>query len=341
MSASPRPSLPASAPAFRYEGRFDRANPAGPVVIWAGSRIDLDFGGDTLLLHFTDAKGQNFFDADLDGHTIVFGMSEGGVGRVDFQLPPTPDGRHRLRLFKRSEAAAGSVRFAGATLKLGAPSWPPAPLPPRPRLLFLGDSITVGACNEDGATDQWESYRTHNHALSYATLTARALQADHQTIAVSGMGIVTGYVEPKAPEVWDRLYPVAGSARADLAAWTPDTVFLNFGENDDSFTRTNAQPFPTDAFVAGYLGLARAIRAAWSHARLVLLRGGMTCGHHGEQLVPAWEQIVAELQAGEPNVEAYAFQHFSELHPRTTDHHAMAAELVAWLKTKPALLTPA
>jgi hypothetical protein len=54
---------------------------------------------------------------------------------------------------------------------------------------FIGDSITVGACNEDGDADQWENRRTHNAAMSYAALTAEAFSADHRNIAVSGMGV--------------------------------------------------------------------------------------------------------------------------------------------------------
>src|SRR6185312_11715 len=115
------------------------------------------------------------------------------------------------------------------------------------RLEFFGDSIMVGACNEDGPADQWEDRSTHNNALSYTTLTAAAFKADYRCIAVSGMGIATGYVDVKAGEVWNRLYPVADSQLADLKSWQPDVAFINFGENDDSFSRSQHESFP-----AGY-----------------------------------------------------------------------------------------
>ena len=110
-------------------------------------------------------------------------------------------------MFKRSEAAAGTVRFRGVELAPPATVW--APLPPHYELAmeFIGDSITVGACNEDGAADQWDDRRTHNCAFSYATLIADAFNADYRNIAVSGMGIATGWVPMKAGEIWDRLYP--------------------------------------------------------------------------------------------------------------------------------------
>ena len=34
--------IPASDKQFRYEGRFDDADPSGPVVIWQASRISID-----------------------------------------------------------------------------------------------------------------------------------------------------------------------------------------------------------------------------------------------------------------------------------------------------------
>ena len=131
---------------------------------------------------------------------------------------------------------------------------------------FIGDSITVGACNEDGAADQWEDRRTHNCALSYATLTAEAFDADYRNTAVSGMGVAIGWVPMKAGEIWNRLYPDTNSPPADLHAWIPNVVFVNLGENDDSYPRAHGQPFPAN-FTDGYVALIRAIRAAYPDAR--------------------------------------------------------------------------
>ena len=48
----------------------------------------------------------------------------------------------------------------------------------------------------------------------------------------------------------------------DLNAWKPDVVFVNLGDNDESFTVKQKQPFPVD-FNDGYISLVRAIRAAY------------------------------------------------------------------------------
>lgn len=325
--------IPAGDARFRYEGRLDFSDPAGPVVVWAGSRISLDFEGAQLVLRFADAAGQNFFNAQLDDGNEILAVHEGAAARIALPVTPGP-GRHRLVLFKRTEAAKGNVRFLGAELAPGARAWAPEPPAYRLKIEFIGDSITVGACNEDGATDQWNDFRTHNHALSYDYLTSQALHADHRAMAVSGMGIANGWVELRAGQVWDRLYPAADAPRTDLKAWRPDVVLVNLGENDDSFSHAHGQPFPA-GYTAGYVALVKAIRAAYPQTQLVLLRGGMYGGAKSAPLCEAWEAAVKEAEAGDAGVSHFVFTHWSSNHPRVSDDRALADELVAWLKNQP------
>jgi len=322
--------IPAADARFHYEGRIDFSNSNAPVIIWQASRISIDFDGNVIRLLFDGAKGQNYFNARVDGSNTVVEVNEG--------IPVNPatvsgfgPGRHHLILFKRSEANAGTVRFRGIEIAAQEKVW--APTPPHYKLAmeFIGDSITVGACNEDGATDQWENRRAHNCAFSYATLTAKAFGADYRNIAVSGMGIATGWVPMKAGETWDRLYPDTNSPPANLRAWTPNIVLVNFGENDDSYPRAHGQPFPA-GFTEGYVALIQAIRPAYPNARIVLLRGGMFGGAQSEPLRKAWESAVARLEATDKGVSHFVFKHWTSTHPRVADDRIMADELIAWLK---------
>jgi lysophospholipase L1-like esterase len=325
--------VPAADKRFLYEGRMDFAHPAGPMVVWAGSRIRLDFEGSRLALRLADATGQNFFNAEVDGVNSIVAVGEGPVQRVEVPLVLGP-GRHHLVLFKRSEAAKGQVRFLGVELAAGAQAWAPELPAYQLKIEFIGDSITVGACNEDGAIDQWKDFRTHNHALSYDHLTSQAFRADHRAVAVSGMGIVTGWTELKAGQAWDRLYPRADAPRADLSAWQPDVAFVLLGENDDSFPRAHGLPFPA-GYSAGLVTLVKTIRMAYPHAQLVLLRGGMYGGAQSGELREAWTAAVQELEAGDAAVSHFVFTHWSSTHPRVSDARAMADELTAWLKRQP------
>jgi lysophospholipase L1-like esterase len=316
--------------AFSYAGRIDYSEPAGPVIIWQGSRISIDFEGEKLALSFEDLNGQTFFDALVDETRAVLAMR--GEKRHCFALQSSLEpGWHKLTLVKRSEANAGTIRFKGIFVAQNARVR--ASDLPRPRLAmeFIGDSITVGACNEDGAEDQWEDRLTHNNNLSYAAMTAAAFSADYRNTAVSGMGIVTGYVPMRATQIWDRLYPAPSSASADLASWTPDLAFVLLGENDDSFTKLHGKPFPEN-FADEYVALVRQVQKGYPHARIVLLRGGMYGGSQSPSLRKAWEAAVSRLEANDAKISHFAFIHWSKNHPRVADDRAMADELVSWLK---------
>ena len=324
--------VPAGDPRFVCHGRIDRANPAGPILIWQASRISVDFEGEKLGLRWGPSLGQNCFDVEIDGVKHLLIIPPAKAGRDTF-LPPLGPGRHQLSLFKRTEANAGTARFEGIEVADDAHVRTPAPEARSVQMEFIGDSITAGACDEDGAEDQWEDRSTHNGALSYAALTAAAFDADYRNISVSGMGVVTGWVNKRAVRIWDRLYPETSSVRADLSDWTPRVVFVNLGENDDSFTRAKRRPFPA-AFADEYERLGRQIRRTYPGAQIVLLRGGMFGGAKSPALRAAWEKAVARLEAGDPRIHHFIFTHWSEKHPRVPDHRAMADELIAWLRSR-------
>jgi len=328
----PAQSVPASDGRFEYEGRFDFADRSAPVAIWQGSRIRIDFGGDTLSLRFGEPSDQCYFNATIDGRTSVVGLRR-GAAPAGAAFSGLGAGRHSLVLFKRSEASAGTVPFLGVDIARGAAVWSPAP--PRYRLAmeFIGDSITAGACDLDGPADQWADRSTHDNAISYGALAAAAFQADYRNIAVSGMGVAAGWVDVRAGQIWDAVYPRADSPRADPAAWRPDVVLVNLGENDDSYTRAHHLPFP-EGYAQGYVALVRAIRAAHPAAQIVMLRGGMFGGAKSEELRSAWVAAVSQVEAADGRACHFVFSHWSLNHPRTQDHAAMADELVAWLRTQ-------
>jgi lysophospholipase L1-like esterase len=318
--------LKADADNFHYIGRIDFSKPGEAGLIWQASQVSTRFTGDFLAIGFSGKTGQVFFNLEIDGTTRLLKAEDGWM-----DIPVAP-GEHQLTLYKRSEANAGQVRFLGIRLAQDAKASRP-PVADRPKLIFYGDSITVGANNEDGEVDQWEDRSTHNSALSYAALTAEALGADHQNIAVSGVGIITGFEPHPAPAVWYRMAYDPKAAPAPLADWPADLVFVNYGENDNAFTRVNNKPFPAD-YTRAYVEMVRAMRKAYGGATIVLLRGGMSGGATSETLRTAWEKVVATLESEDKNIRHYVFQHWTTHHPRVADHRKMAQELTDWIKAE-------
>ena len=266
-------AVPASDIHFRYAGRFDFADPAGPVVIWEASTIAIDFEGDRANVRFGGVAGQVFFDAWVDGARTLLPLREGAPD-TSLALPVPGPGRHHLVLFKRSEASAGTARFRGIEVAPGAGVFSQAVPGSRMKMEFIGDSITAGACDEDGPEDQWDDRKTHDAAFSWAAVTAAEYSADYRNISISGIGLVTGFTDIVMGQVWDRTYPAAASARADLGAWVPDVVFVLLGDNDASYPKAHSLPFPA-TFSEKYAALIHAVRAAYPRAEIVLLNGGM------------------------------------------------------------------
>ena len=329
----PRRVVSASDPAFRYQGRLDLTDPAAPVVAWESSRVSVDFTGASLSLLFGPATGQNFFDGRVDGESRIIAVEPEPRTTIAWPGSLGP-GLHHLELAKRTEASAGSAAFRGIEIGPDAVVDKPVAVKASLRMLFLGDSITAGACDEDGAADQWDDRRTHNAEMSYAALTAGAFGADFENISVSGIGIVTGYVDVTFGEIWDRLYPTHGAPKADLTAWRPDVIFLNLGGNDTSFSKGKGRPFPA-SFSDSYFKLVAEVRSAYPDAELVLLRGGMSETETDPVLIAAWADAVRRVEAQDRRSTHFVFVHHTDLHPRVADHRLMAAELCRWLRGQP------
>jgi lysophospholipase L1-like esterase len=319
-------------PHFLYQGRLDTSDPKSPVLVWEASTAAIDFSGEHLSVDFGPSSGTAFFDATVDGAPTVLELKDGAKGTVD-PLPVHGAGTHHLVLFKRSEAAAGSAHFDGMEVDAGAALARPGDTH-RLRFEIYGDSITAGACAEDGATDQWESRRTHNAADSWAALTAGFFSADYRNQSVSGIGLAAGYDDVLEGQVWDRIYPTASAPKADLTAWVPDVVLVLLGDNDDSYPRSKSLPFPPD-FRARYADLIHSIRSAYPKAPIVLLNGGMWAGVNSPWLRTEWGAVVKSLESSDPAISDFTFSHWTSLHPRAADHRILADELDAWLAQQP------
>jgi lysophospholipase L1-like esterase len=325
--------VPASDPAFSFQGRIDFRKPEAPVLIWEGSRVSVSYEGAAASVRFGKVEGQVYFDAVVDGKPSVIHPAEGG-GPQSIALPAAGAGSHVLTLVKRTEASAGTAAFLGVEVPDSAGYRSAGERPARMRMLFIGDSITAGACDEDGDKDQWDDRSTHNASKSWAALTADTFSADYENNSVSGIGVADGWDNIIEAEVWDRLYPAADSPRASLSAFVPDVVFVLLGENDDSYPRAHSLAFPP-TYGAAHKSLVHAVRASWPSAHVVLLRGGMWGGKNSPELAKAWDDAVADLEAADTQVGHFVFNHWSSNHPRLDDHRALAGEIVAWLRLQP------
>lgn len=325
-------TLAADHPSLRYQGRIDHRQANRPALIWQGSQVVVSYWGILESVTFADLSGSAYFDLIVDGKRQgAITARNGSIDLRSYQSGLDPAVTHTLNLTKRSEASAGHVRLTQFTLNGQPDADSQTAGTTGPDLLFFGDSITAGACSEDGAQDQWDNRSTHNALVSYAAVAAGQLDSRYQNIAISGVGISAGYQSYTALDVWDRYYPDPGSAKPSFDAFRPDIIFLNYGENDDSFTSGQNQPFPA-TYTDRYLQLLNLVRQQYPQSAIVILRGGMWGGANSTRLRGPLDEVVRRFTAQDGNAYHFAFNHWSSLHPRTADHKTMAGELVTWLR---------
>ncbi|HEX3044455.1 MAG TPA: SGNH/GDSL hydrolase family protein [Bacillota bacterium] len=310
-------------------GRIDTRVPEAPVFIWQGTEIRARFSGRRIGFRFSGAWGQNFFNVIIDGKIRVLLLTEGGTH--DYLLSgELPDGLHELILYKRTEGKFSNSIFQGIILEeMAQLEAKPEPLPLC--IEFYGDSITVGACNEDAGPDQYNDFSTHNNYRSYGAITARALSAEYVCIAISGVGVCYSWNTLLLGDIYDRLYPDLNSPKFAFSGRIPDIVVLNIGQNDYGYSVTKDVAFPTD-FTEKYVGLIRNIRSLYPDARIVCAMGGMSAYNDSAELRAGFTKAVAELQAADGKIFSLSFTPFTYNHPRVDTHEKMATELTAFLK---------
>lgn len=184
-----------------------------------------------------------------------------------------PANVYDVRLVRRSEAWAGTVRFEGLT---GDEGLTLAPLPPRPerRLMCLGDSITCGAGVHREPPFGTESHYYNDAERAYPWLLAKQFGAAVHQVAYGGKGLIRDWqgltTEVTAAQMFARAHPDVPASRWEHAAWTPDAVIIMLGTND-----FNQGIIPHEDWVEAMTSLVETIRAAHPEAKVLLANSPM------------------------------------------------------------------
>ena len=200
-------------------------------------------------------------------------------------------GPHTIDVVHRTETWEGIVTVHGFVLPPGGRLLEPSPWPQR-RMLFIGDSVTCGeaidreevpegtippgadappACKKDPPASS-------NAYLSYGMLLGRSLSAQVHLVCYGGRGLIRDWrgngKVANAPQFFD-LAIVDPPARSpwNHAAYVPDVVVVSLGTNDFNL---DLGAFPErEQYVSAYVTFARAIRARYPAAHLLLTEGAI------------------------------------------------------------------
>ncbi|ATB31582.1 SGNH/GDSL hydrolase family protein [Melittangium boletus] len=334
-------------PLLRFSGRVDHGDPEGPRLAWGGTSLTVRFTGTSLGLRLLDLgkleePAPNRFRFSVDGAPFRdLYVGEGPLlYRIAEGLPP---GEHVLLLEKETEPAVGETQLLGLELDPDARLLPAPPRLER-RIEFIGDSGLTGFGIEGKNAQCSFNAETQRHSLTWAALTARALNAELSVVAYSGKGVAVNYANdptPTLPQLYTRTLPRREDGPWDFTAWVPDAIVIQLGAND--FWKEH----PGEArFRDAYRSLVGSIRSHYPQAHIVCVLGSGVSDSHPKELQARTRVrgllsgLVDELhQAGDTRV------HFAEVpanredeglgclwHPSRKTHQRTAEQMTPLLR---------
>lgn len=321
-------------PGILYMGRILRTDSTAPTFTYPGTTAMLNFEGSSIAMAASPGSGQFMVEIDsLAPFKINFTPSDSLITLAD----SLGEGAHSLRVTYAIEGYEKHPEFRGFVISGPGSKLLPAPERPKLRIEFIGNSITCGYGTEADSGDTHFSYDTENHTLSYAYLTARALDADFNVVARSGIGMYRSYNGPREgtpdnriPAEYDRTLIYDPAHYWDHRSFRPDIICINLGTND-----TSVDNYDITLFEEAYKKFLAHLHLLQPQAKIVLLTGPML---HGKPL----EDVTAVLDSlAEGKDYVYRFDmseqtgelgYGADYHPSRAQAAKNAIELTAFLK---------
>jgi lysophospholipase L1-like esterase len=236
-----------------------RAHTAGRVTksgqyTWPGIYFEGRFRGTGVGIVLNDTV--NDYDVQIDGTTVAKLVTP---GRTTYRVNNLSNSEHRVRLVKRTESTWAAGEFGGFVAANGGAILA-KPAARARQIEFIGDSLTAGYGNMSTTRDCSTNggvARNTNTDLSFGALAARALNADYQINAFSGLGVVRNY-NGSSPGTSYRTYydrallNVDGDVWQNPGTWRPQLVVVGLGTNDFSTAVNPGEQWTPKSLIAAY-----------------------------------------------------------------------------------------
>ena len=328
---------------IQYVGRIDFTTLTEPKFANPGVYIKAKFTGTFCDIDIKDDYSQNYIAVIIDGKASVrFPMTS--VKKTFRVASGLSSGEHTILICKDTEAGVSAITFYG--FHCGG-LLPVTDMPTR-KFECYGNSITCGSCMLNGApcqlVDKGTNWNAANSAyLSYGALAARALNAQWQITAVSGIGLVQSCcgMTNTMPDVYDRQdLNNSSSVKWNFTKYIPDVVTICLGQNDGSTI------VASQAFKDKYIAFVNTLRGKYPDASFFLVTSPMADSSSSSSCLfkvmqTSLANIVDSLNnAGDSKVYWVSLPHdqrggcTSNPHPNVAQHESIAAVLEATIKQK-------
>ncbi len=337
-------------PKIQYAGRISFTNPERPAWNFPGIQIVAAFEGTSLRMLAKPRSG--YFVAQVDQAEPFKVAFRGERDSVVTLATALPNGVHMVRLMYAIEGYEFFPEFWGFVLDKGC-KLVEAPALPTRKIEFIGNSITCGYGNEGLKKEEGFDYATENHYYSYASITARNLEAQHWVVARSGIGAYRNYAGPKTGNPESNMlaqYEYVGyawkpdlrkeatflSEKWDFNRYQPDVICINLGTNDLSTPN-----YDLKLLKQNYQQLLKTVRQHNPKAKIVFLTGTMLGKKESDIQQKILDEVTAEAQkAGDKEVYRFDMSpiagdewYGNDYHPNIYEDEKMAGELTAYLRS--------
>ena len=335
---------------IQYTGRISFTNPERPAFNFPGIQIRAAFEGTSLRMMAKPNSG--YFMAQIDKAEPFKVAFRGERDSLVTLATALVDGVHTVKLMYAIEGYEFFPEFWGFVLDEGK-KLVDAPALPSRKIEFIGNSITCGYGNEGLKKEEHFDYATENHYYSYASITARNLNAQHWVVARSGIGAYRNYNGPKTGNPESNMlaqYEHIGyalkpelrkeatflSEKWDFNRYQPDVVCINLGTNDLSTSN-----YDVKLLKQNYHKLLKTVRQHNPNAKIVFLTGTMLYNKEMELQRQILNEVAAEAKkAGDKEIYRFDMAPISgdewygnDWHPNVYMDEKMAGELTAYLRS--------
>ena len=327
----------ATDPGFAYVGRISwTAKPGAAVWTYPGVQIHATFTGTSAAMKTNPDCG--YFMVEVDDMAPRKVQSVKGK-EVTSLVSGLNEGMHRLTITYIIEGMYKKPTFYGLYLDDNC-SLGERPTLPERRIEFIGNSITCGYGIEGNGKEKTFLFSLQNFYETYAARTSRALQAQCQVCARSGIGIYRNYAGKIPDEIMPNIYPQTfyetKGEQWDFSRFQPDVVCVNLGCND-----TSVGEYDKDRLTEAFKQFTVTLRGHYPKAKIVYIIGAIPPSKKLNDIRDAQNAAIADAASRGDN-EVYRMDFTpddgslgwgSQGHPSMKRHAVMAEELTAYLRS--------